>query len=112
MFCVLTLCYLVDAITYICRHIDYASSGSSNINEEGLEIAVWRHGMLLGALNMYRGEIFAYPLYLQKKLVNREIMFFCMNATCKYWPYLCGVAEKSRVKTLVSHETIPLSVSW
>lgn len=67
---------------------------SSNIDEEGLEIAVCRHGVLLGALNMYRGEIFAYPLYLQNQLANRQIKFFCMDVTCKYWPYLHKVAKK------------------
>ncbi|XP_039541450.1 uncharacterized protein LOC120488926 [Pimephales promelas] len=39
---------------------------ASKVDEEGLELAVCRHGVLLSALNMYRGEIFAYPLYLQK----------------------------------------------
>lgn len=42
---------------------------------------------------MYRGEIFAYPLYLQEKLASRQITFFCMDVTCKYWPYLQRVAK-------------------
>ncbi|XP_034003930.1 uncharacterized protein LOC117496389 [Trematomus bernacchii] len=40
---------------------------------------------------MYRGEIFAYPLYLQKKLASS--MFFCMDVTCKYWPYLQRITK-------------------
>lgn len=44
-----------------------AKKSSSKLDEEGLEIAVCRHGILLKALNMFRGEIFAYPLFLQKK---------------------------------------------
>ncbi|KAG1924835.1 hypothetical protein F2P79_025903 [Pimephales promelas] len=60
---------------------------ASKVDEEGLELAVCRHGVLLSALNMYRGEIFAYPLYLQEKLASRQITFFCMDVTCKYWPY-------------------------
>ncbi|XP_049457236.1 uncharacterized protein LOC125904015 [Epinephelus fuscoguttatus] len=35
---------------------------ASKLDEEGLEVVVCRHGVLLKALNMYRGEIFAYPL--------------------------------------------------
>ncbi|XP_026033790.1 uncharacterized protein LOC113028028 [Astatotilapia calliptera] len=66
---------------------------SSKVDEEGLELAVCRHGVLLRALNMYRGEIFAYPLYLQQKLANRHITFFCMDVTCKYWPYLERVTK-------------------
>ncbi|XP_047239079.1 uncharacterized protein LOC124878929 isoform X2 [Girardinichthys multiradiatus] len=66
---------------------------SSKLDEEGLELVVCRDGVLLSALNMYRGEIFAYPLYLQKKLANRHITFFCMDVTCKYWPYLERVTK-------------------
>ncbi|XP_055011609.1 uncharacterized protein LOC129409464 isoform X2 [Boleophthalmus pectinirostris] len=40
---------------------------------------------------MYRGEIFAYPLYLQQKVTNST--FFCMDVTCKYWPYLKKVSK-------------------
>ncbi|KAJ4923046.1 hypothetical protein JOQ06_019526 [Pogonophryne albipinna] len=47
---------------------------TSKLDEEGLELAVCRHGVLLCALNMYRGEIFAYPLYLQEKLARRTDM--------------------------------------
>ncbi|KAK7918642.1 hypothetical protein WMY93_009926 [Mugilogobius chulae] len=35
---------------------------SSTLDEEGVEIAVCRHGFLLKGLNMYRGEIYAYPI--------------------------------------------------
>ncbi|XP_067219639.1 uncharacterized protein [Chanodichthys erythropterus] len=66
---------------------------SSKIDEEGLELAVCRHGVFLGALNMFRGEIYAYPLYLQNKLANKPISFFAMDVTCKYWPYLNKVAK-------------------
>ncbi|XP_076601056.1 uncharacterized protein LOC143329167 isoform X3 [Chaetodon auriga] len=53
-----------------------------------MEVAVCRHGFLLKALNMYRGEIFAYPLYLQKELMPAKPQFFAMDVACKYWPYL------------------------
>ncbi|KAF3844309.1 hypothetical protein F7725_007472 [Dissostichus mawsoni] len=66
---------------------------TSKVDEEGLELAVCRHGVLLCALNMYRGEMFAYPLFLQEKLSSRQITFFCMDVTCKYWPYLQKVAK-------------------
>ncbi|XP_030294098.1 uncharacterized protein LOC115594270 isoform X2 [Sparus aurata] len=62
---------------------------ASKLDEEGLELAVCRHGVLFSALNMYRGEIFAYPLYLQQKLASsKSAKFFCMDVMCKYWPYL------------------------
>lgn len=66
---------------------------ASKLDEEGLEVAVCRHGVLLKALNMYRGEIFAYPLYLQKELqAATKGQFYCTDIACKYWPYLEKVA--------------------
>lgn len=62
------------------------------IDEEGLEVAVCRHGFLLKALNMFRGEIYAYPLYLQHSLQEMKPKFYAMDVTCKYWPYLERVA--------------------
>ncbi|XP_058619720.1 uncharacterized protein LOC131532228 [Onychostoma macrolepis] len=64
------------------------SRRASKLDEEGMEVAVCRHGFLLKALNMYRGEIFAYPLYLQKELMPAEAQFFAMDVVCKYWAYL------------------------
>lgn len=38
---------------------------------------------------MYRGEIFAYPLFLQKELqAATDVHFYCTDIACKYWPYL------------------------
>ncbi|XP_062307641.1 uncharacterized protein LOC134012043 [Osmerus eperlanus] len=70
---------------------------TSKLDEEGLEIAVCRHGVLLSALNMYRGEIFAYPLFLQKTLAAStpgNITFLCSDVACKYFPYLAKVAQQ------------------
>lgn len=63
--------------------------------EEGLkmQVAVCRHGFLLKALNMYRGEIFACPLYLQKELMPAKAQFSAMDVACKYWPYMEKVAS-------------------
>lgn len=65
-----------------------ANKSASKVDEEGVEIAVCRHGVLLKGLNMFRGEIFAYPLYLQKQLASQNVQFFCSDVVCKYWPYL------------------------
>ncbi|KAK0133340.1 hypothetical protein N1851_031157 [Merluccius polli] len=65
-----------------------SSRRASKLDEEGMEVAVCRHGFLLKALNMYRGEIFAYPLFLQKELMPAKAQFFAMGVASKYWPYL------------------------
>ncbi|ROI93617.1 hypothetical protein DPX16_3287 [Anabarilius grahami] len=74
------------------RETSQKSSGKTD--KEGLELAVCRHGVLLRALNMFRGEIFAYPLYLQKQMACKTVKFFAMDVACKYWPYLQRVTEK------------------
>ncbi|KAL2088356.1 hypothetical protein ACEWY4_015255 [Coilia grayii] len=76
----------------------------ARLDEEGLEIAVCRHGFLQGALNMCRGEIFAYPLFLHRKL---RADFVCTDIACKYWPYLCRVGDaRADIKEL-SEKTKP-----
>lgn len=42
---------------------------------------------------MFRGEIFAYPLFLQNTLSKENVAFFCSDVACKYWPYLKRVVE-------------------
>jgi len=66
---------------------------NNKCDEEGLEVAVCRHCILLRGLNMFRGEIFAYPLFLQKELATKtNCKFFCTDIMCRYWPYLQKVA--------------------
>ncbi|XP_041954229.1 uncharacterized protein LOC121713601 [Alosa sapidissima] len=69
-----------------------SKKSTSKIDEEGLQVAVCRHGILLRGLNHYRGEIYAYPMFLQKELGERaNVTFFCMDVVCRYWPYLSKV---------------------
>ncbi|KAJ7991306.1 hypothetical protein DPEC_G00295960 [Dallia pectoralis] len=64
---------------------------ANKLDEEGVEVAVCRHGYILKGLNMFRGEIFAYPMFLQKAL-QAPAKFFATYVACKYWPYLEKVA--------------------
>ncbi|XP_073731715.1 uncharacterized protein [Misgurnus anguillicaudatus] len=72
---------------------EFSRKTSSKLDEEGVEVAVCRHGVLLRALNMFRGEIYAYPLYFQKELCTENATFFCADIMCKYWPYLIKVCQ-------------------
>ncbi|XP_039528958.1 uncharacterized protein LOC120480076 isoform X3 [Pimephales promelas] len=74
-----------------------SKKSSSKIDEEGIQVAVCRHGILLRGLNHYRGEVFAYPMFLQKELSERaNVTFFCMDVVCRYWqPYLSKATEES-----------------
>lgn len=83
----------------VCGTLRWAAARESSktnpkVDEEGLEVAVCRHSLLLKALNMYRGEFFAYPMYLQKELAARTTCtYFCTDVMCQYWPYLQRVAK-------------------
>ncbi|KAK9970282.1 hypothetical protein ABG768_026237 [Culter alburnus] len=73
------------------------SRRASKLDEEGMEVAVCRHGFLLKALNMYRGEIFAYPLYLQKELMPAKAKFFAMDVA-----FLPALQELTEMKPFLS----------
>lgn len=49
------------------------------------------HCAFFKGLNMYRGEIFAYPMFLQKEF--QSATFLAMDVTCRYVPYLTKVSE-------------------
>ncbi|KAF3842716.1 hypothetical protein F7725_001565, partial [Dissostichus mawsoni] len=77
------------------QHSQLAEKSRAKVDEEGLQIAVCRHGILLQGLNHYRGEIYAYPMFLQKELAEvANATFFCMDVACRYWPYLEKMAAK------------------
>lgn len=63
---------------------EISQKSRAKVDEEGLEIAVCRHGVLLQALNHYRGEIYAYPMFLQKELAQAaNATFFCTDIACR-----------------------------
>ena len=71
-----------------------ASKTLQHVSETGVMIGVCRHGIQLKALNMFQGEIFAYPMYLQYTFFNMPEMYFCQDIICKYWPYLKSIIDK------------------
>ncbi|XP_064644466.1 uncharacterized protein LOC135498189 [Lineus longissimus] len=80
-------------------HWKAAKSSSSKrqrtLAETGLEVGCCRHAVLLKALNMFRGEIYPYPLYLHHHLhAASKISFLCQDVICKYWPWMEKVIAK------------------
>lgn len=51
---------------------------------------------MLKALNMYQGEIYAYPLTLQWVISQdySTMKFICQDAICKYFPWMMKVLDK------------------
>lgn len=61
-------------------------------SETGLCLAACRHAVLLKAINMYQGEIFAYPFYVIQSIAKQcKIDFVCQDVICRFWPWLAKV---------------------
>ncbi|XP_010769918.1 uncharacterized protein [Notothenia coriiceps] len=60
------------------------SKRANKLDEEGVEIAVCRHGFLLK-------EEKSYPMFLQKEFQSASLL--AMDVTCRYVPYLDKVSE-------------------
>lgn len=85
-----------------------SSKRMGKLAETGLYLASCRHQLLLKAVNMFQGEIFAYPLYIQDILHKESpIEFFCQDVICKYWPWLHRMSLKMPEFSCLYHETSP-----
>ena len=80
----------------------------NKLDETGLEVATCRHVLAQKALNMFRGEIFGYPLFLIKNfMVPRTVKFCFADVMCKLWPFICknepSLTDKIRPALSVMH---------
>lgn len=73
--------YGQEAESETIQNLESSSKSAIKLNEEGIEVVVCHHRVLLN-MNMFRGEIFAYPLYLQKQLTSQTVKFFCSDVVC------------------------------
>ncbi|XP_014677256.1 PREDICTED: uncharacterized protein LOC106817122 [Priapulus caudatus] len=65
------------------------------LDETGLVVATCRHVIMQKAVNMHRGEIYAYPLYLQENFCKpQDVNFVCQDVICRYWPWLAKCASR------------------
>lgn len=67
-----------------------------NLEETGLVVGCCKHAIMLKALNMHQGEIYAYPLTLQWVISQdySTMKFICQDAICKYFPWMMKVLDK------------------
>ena len=65
----------------------------------GLEVATCRHQFAQKAVNMKRGEIYAYALFLiQNHAVPNNVKFVFADVMCKLWKYIKRVDPRSACK--------------
>ena len=84
------------------------SRRKAKLDETGLYLCACRHQIAQKALNMFQGEIYAYPLCIQKYfVVPKQIGYFWQDVICQYWPWLkkvaADVAEKQVPALSVMH---------
>ena len=61
-------------------------------DETGLIVATCRHSVVLGGVNMYRGEAYAYSHFLHQTRFPR-VQFYASDIVCKYWPWAQRVSR-------------------
>ncbi|XP_043232044.1 uncharacterized protein LOC122386681 isoform X3 [Amphibalanus amphitrite] len=62
-------------------------------DETGLVTATCRHSVILGGVNMYRGESFAYSHFLHQERFP-HVQYFASDIVCKYWPWAQRVSRR------------------
>ena len=63
-------------------------------------MATCRHVVAQKALNMFRGEIFGYPMYLVKKYMMVKGVVFCFaDVMCKLWGFM--IKKDSSIKSSI-----------
>ena len=82
-------------------------------------MASCRHNVIYGALNMQRGEVYAYPMCLQLKLSDHRPRFVAQDIICMYRPYLerCTKAfpDKADLQIILEQEpffSVIQAYSW
>ncbi|KAK5922914.1 hypothetical protein CgunFtcFv8_020139 [Champsocephalus gunnari] len=59
---------------------EMSKKSGAQIDEEGIQVCVCVHGFLLRGLNHFRGEIYTYPMFLQKEMskkANVDFLYGC-----------------------------------
>lgn len=89
-------------------------------DETGLELISCRHAIGQMALNMFQGELFGYPLFLIKRLVEKNAPKYCFaDVMCKLWGFIKrkepGLALKTKPALSVMHakgHSLNCQVQW
>lgn len=61
-----------------------------------------RHGVVLCAANMYRGETYRLVAFFHMMAHRLKILFFCYDVICRYWPFARKLAQLGKAGKLGS----------
>ncbi len=91
-------CFQIGDNTCSETHRQAARNKCSSVSsqaETGLCLAACRHAVVLKAINMFQGEIFAYPLFVIQAIAkDNSIGFVCQDVICRFWPWLQKIQQE------------------
>lgn len=70
------------------------SKSKRNLAETGIVFSTCRHGMVLKAVNMDKGETYRHTHFLHHHAFQAGAKFICYDVICHYWPFASDVAKK------------------
>ena len=70
------------------------SSKSSKHDETGMIVACCRHGVVLCACNMHKGETYRHIHFIHKLLHQMNCKFLCYDVICQYWHWAQKVGQQ------------------
>lgn len=70
------------------------SGGKRKMDETGIIVSSCRHGVILGAINMYHGETYTHTHFIHKMCWALKCKYFCYDVVCRYWPFATEVGNK------------------
>lgn len=80
------------------------SSTKAKQDETGVAVVGCRHTIAQKAVNMYRGEMYAYPHYLHVNfMLPNRVQYMWQDVICKFWPW----ATKQQKYPLATQEIKP-----
>lgn len=62
-------------------------------DERGLTMLCCRHGCVLRAVNMFKGETYRHIHYLHKFAFEKNCKFLCYDVVCQYWLWARKVGD-------------------
>lgn len=62
--------------------------GRQSLSETGVVFCTCRHGYLLRAVNMLKGETYRHVHYLHDYAYRIGCKFICYDVVCKYWSFV------------------------
>ena len=64
------------------------NSAKAKQDETGLAVVGCRHTIAQKAVNMYRGEMYGYPHFLQVHfMLPNGVQYMWQDVICKFWPW-------------------------